>query len=89
MERSGVLPTAQLDCLSERFGSVDALVCVFHTLQMALESRQEARIVLTDFDRVTIREFSTSSAVNVELCFTLCRVARKCLGPLLFLPYTS
>ena len=48
MECSGVLPTSQFaywNCL----GNCDALLCVFHTLQSALESGQEARIVQIDF----------------------------------------
>ena len=45
MERNGVLPTIQFACL----GTCDALLCVSHTLQSALESGQEARIVQIDF----------------------------------------
>ena len=48
MERSGVLPTTQFadrKCL----GTCDALLCLCHTLQSALESGQEARIVQIDF----------------------------------------
>ena len=49
MERSGVLPTTRCD----------ALLCVSHALQSALESGKEARIVQIDFsaafDRVNHR----------------------------------
>ena len=56
MECSGVLPTTQF---AYRKGLVtcDALLCVSHTLQSALERGQEARIVQIDlsaaFDRIT------------------------------------
>ena len=68
MERSGVLPTTQFayqKCLC----TCDALLCVSHTLQSALESGQEARIVQIDFsaafDRVTIWAFSLSLSLWV------------------------
>ena len=55
MERSGVLPTIQF-AHRKGLGTCDALLCVSHTLQSALESGQEARIVQIDssaaFDRV-------------------------------------
>ena len=55
MERSGVLPTTQF-AYRLGLGTCDALLCVSHTLQSALESGQEARIVQIDisaaFDRV-------------------------------------
>ena len=44
MERSGVLPTILLD-YQKGLGTCDALLCVSHTLQSALESGQETRIV--------------------------------------------
>ena len=59
MERSGVLPTTQF---AYRIGlcTCDALLCVSHTLQSALESGKEARIVQIDFseafDRVNQQE---------------------------------
>ena len=49
MERNGVLPSTQfayLKCL----GICDALLCVSHALESALESGQEARIVQIDFN---------------------------------------
>ena len=48
MERSGVLPTTQF-AYWKGLGTCDALLCVSHTLQSALESWQEARIVQIDF----------------------------------------
>ena len=47
-ERSGVLPTTQF-AYRKGLGTCDALLCVSHTLQSALESMQEARIVHIDF----------------------------------------
>ena len=56
MERSGVLPTTQF-AYRKGLGTCDALLCMSHTLHSALESWQEARIVLIDFsaafDRVS------------------------------------
>ena len=48
MERSGVLPTTQFPYRKD-LGTCDALLCVSHTLQSALESELEARIVQIDF----------------------------------------
>ena len=48
MERSGVLPTTQF-AYQKGLGTCDALLCLSHTLQSALESGQEARIVQIDF----------------------------------------
>ena len=48
MERSGVLPTT-LFAYRKGLGTCDALLCVSHTLQSALESGQEVRIVQIDF----------------------------------------
>ena len=42
MERSGVLPTTQF-AYRKGLGICDALLCVSHTLQSALESGQGAR----------------------------------------------
>ena len=49
MGRKSVLPTTQF--VHRKLGLVtcDALSCVSHTLQIALESGQEARIVQIDF----------------------------------------
>ena len=48
MELSGVLLTT-LFAYRKGLGTCDALLCVSHTLQSALESGQEARIVQIDF----------------------------------------
>ena len=48
MEYSGVLPTTQFAC-RKGLGTCDALLCVSHTLQSALESGQEDRVVQIDF----------------------------------------
>ena len=48
MERSGVLPATQFAYRSG-LGTCDALLFVSHSLQSALESGQEARIVQIDF----------------------------------------
>ena len=48
MERSGVLPTTQF-AFRKGLGTCGPLLCISDTLQSALESGQEARIVQTDF----------------------------------------
>ena len=48
MECSGVLLTTQF-ADRKGLGTCDALLCLSHTLQSALESAQEARIVQIDF----------------------------------------
>ena len=48
MERSGVLPTTQV-AYRKCLGTCCALFGVSHTLQRALESKQEARILQIDF----------------------------------------
>ena len=48
MERSGVLPTTQF-AYRKGLGICDALLCISHTLQSALELGQEARIMQIDF----------------------------------------
>ena len=61
-----MLPTTQFAYL-KGLGTCDALLCLSHTLQSALESGQEARIVQIDFsaafDRVNIKAFSVGSAL--------------------------
>ena len=68
MEHWGVLPTTQF-AYRKGLGTCDALLCVSHTLQNALESGQEARIVQIDFsaafDRVNHQGISISSALWV------------------------
>ena len=48
METNCVLPTT-LFAYRKGLGTCDALLCVSHTLQSALENGQEARIVPIDF----------------------------------------
>ena len=48
MESSGVLPTTQF-AYRKGLGTCDALLSMSHTLQSALESWHEARIVQIDF----------------------------------------
>ena len=48
MEPSGVHPTTQY-AYRKGLGTCDALMCVSHTLQSALESGKETRIVQIDF----------------------------------------
>ena len=48
MEHCGVLSTTQF-AYRKFLGTCDALLCVSHTLQSALESGVEARIVQIDF----------------------------------------
>ena len=48
MERSGVLPNSQF-AYRKGLGTCDAHLCESHTLQSALESEQEGRIVQIDF----------------------------------------
>ena len=55
MERNGVLPTTQFAC-RKGLGTCDALLCLFHALQSALESGQEARIVQIDFSAAYDRD---------------------------------
>ena len=49
MESSGLLPTIQF-AYRKGLGTCDALLCVPHTMQSALERGQEARIVQIDFN---------------------------------------
>ena len=67
MEGRGVLPTTQF-AYRKGFGTCDALLCVAHSLQSALEMGQEARIVQIDnlvrlLTGSTIRGFSSSSVL--------------------------
>ena len=48
IEHCGVLPTTQF-AYQKCLGTCNALLCVSHTLQTALESGQEARIAQIDF----------------------------------------
>ena len=67
MERSGVLPTTQF-AYRKGLGTCDALLCVSHTLQSALESGQEARILQIDFSAA----FDTVN--DLGILYKLCSV---------------
>ena len=63
MERSGVLPKTQF-AYWKGLGTCDALLCMLHTQQSALESGQEAKIgqiAAQPLIGSTIREFCISS----------------------------
>ena len=67
MECSEVLPTTQF-AYRKGLGTCDALLCVSHALQSALESGQEARIVQIDFS-------ATFDRVNHQgILYRLCSV---------------
>ena len=67
MECRGVLPTTQF-AYRKGLGTCDALLCVAHTLQNALDMGQEARIVQTNFS-------SAFDRVNHQgILFKLCPV---------------
>ena len=66
MERSGVLPTTQF-AYQNGLGTCDALLCMPHTLQSALESEQEARIVQIDFSAAFDRV--NHLGILYKLCF--------------------
>ena len=70
VECRGLLLTTQFTYW-KGLGTCDALLCVAHTLQGALEMRQEARMVHIDFSVTTIRGFSSSSILcklEVQCC---------------------
>ena len=67
MERSGVFPTTQF-AYQKGLGTCDALLCVSHTLQNALESGQVARIIQIDFSAAFDR-FN-----HQEILYQLCSV---------------
>ena len=66
MESSGVLPTTQF-AYRKCLGTCDALLCMSHTLQSALESGQEARIMQIDFSAAFDRVYHLG--ILYELCF--------------------
>ena len=67
LERSGVFPTTQF-AYRKGLGTCDALLCVSHTLQSALENGQEARILQIDFSAVFDR------ANHLGILYKLCSV---------------
>ena len=95
MAISGVLPTTQF-AYWKSLGTCDALLCMSHTLQSALESGQDARIVQIDFsaafDRVNhqgILYKLCSVGIGGSVLSILIGVLQgSVLGPFLFLLYT-
>ena len=67
-ERSDVLPTTQF-AYRKGLGTCGALLCVLHTLQSALESGQEDRIVQIDFSAAFDRVY------HLGFLYKLCCVA--------------
>ena len=66
MERSGVLPATQF-AYRKSLGTCDALLWVSHTLQSALESGHEARIVKIDFSVVYTDTVSLKPSQHVMI----------------------
>ena len=56
MECRGVLQTAQFDYW-KGLGNRDAFLCVAHTLESALDSEREARIIIYCSDQLQIKLF--------------------------------
>ena len=65
MERSGVLPTTHF-AYHKCLGTCDALLCLLNTLQSALGSGQEARVVQFDFSRTFDR--ANHQGILYKLC---------------------
>ena len=65
-ERSGVLQTTQF--AHQGLGTSDAFLCVSHTLQSALESGQEAKIVHIDFSAAFDRVNHQGILYNLYSC---------------------
>ena len=72
MECNGVLPTTQFS-YQKGLGTCDALLCVSHTVQSALESGQEAMIVQIDFSAAFDR------ANHQGILYRLCSVGIEVL----------
>ena len=70
MESSGVLSTTQF-AYRKGLSICDVLLCVSHTLQSALDSGQEARIVQIDF---------SAAFNNVNHLVILCKLSSVCIG---------
>ena len=64
--RNGVIPTTQF-AYRKGLGTYDALLCMSHTLQSALESEQEARIVQIDFSSAFDRV--NHQGILYKLCY--------------------
>ena len=68
MDRSGVLPTTEFS-YRKGLGTCDALLCLSRTLQSALESGQEARIVQINFST------AFDGAIHQGILYKLCSVS--------------
>ena len=66
VERSGVFPTTQF-AYRKGLGTCDALLCLSHTLQCALENGQEAQIMQIDFSAAFDRV--NHLGIFYKLCF--------------------
>ena len=66
IERSGVLPTTQLE-YRKGLDTCDALLCKAHTLQSALASGQQVRIVQIEFSEAFDRV--NDQGILFKLCF--------------------
>ena len=101
MEHCGVLPTTQF-AYRKGLGTCDALLCVSHTLQSALESGQEAGLcrstcVCTDKIVSVLTQFLSNRSQYVLVDGCRCKLVNvvsgvlqvSVLGMLLFLLYTS
>ena len=67
MERSGVLRTTQF-AYRRRLGTCGAHLCVSHTLQSALESEQEARIIIGHIDFSAAFDMINHQGIFYKLC---------------------
>ena len=67
MESNGVLPTTQF-AYRKDLGTCDALLCMSHTVQSALESWQDARIVQIDFSA------AFDMVIHQAILYRLCSV---------------
>ena len=81
MERSGVVPTTQF-AYRKGLGTCDERLCVSHTIQSALESGKEARIVQIDFkaasDRVNHRGILYNSDCQPFFSRDPFQISQKC-----------
>ena len=77
MECNGVLLTTQF-AYQNGLGTCDALLCMSHTLQIAFESLQEARIVQIDFSAAAFDRVN-HQGILYKLCsvFIVCSVLSK------------
>ena len=75
-ETRGVLATTQF-AYWKGLGTCDALLCMSHTLQSALESGQDARILQIDFSAAYDRV--DHQGILYKLCSVVLEVQRFCV----------